>query len=68
MTDTINMSAAKPMCNPAASGIRSVNAYKGSPKREIEKKKLSLLGKLKQNRNVNHYLHSLFLFTAQKCF
>jgi hypothetical protein len=39
MTDTINMSAAKPMCIPAANGIRSVNEYKGSAKREIEKKK-----------------------------
>jgi hypothetical protein len=48
MTDTINMSAAKPTCTPAATGIRNVNEYRGSAKREIEKKKLSPLGKLKQ--------------------
>jgi hypothetical protein len=48
MMDTISISAAKLVYNPAVSGTISVNVYSGSAKREIEKKKLSLLGKLKE--------------------
>jgi hypothetical protein len=66
MTDTISMSVAKPMSNPAATGIRSVNAYKGSAKREIEKKKLSPLGKLKQTRKL--LLTFTFLIYCAKMF
>jgi hypothetical protein len=61
------MSVAKPMCNAAAIGIRIVNEYKGSARRDIEKKKLSPLGKLKQ-RHIYYYLQSLFYLLCQMCF
>jgi hypothetical protein len=55
MTDTISMSVANPVCTPAASGIRIVNEYNGSAKREIEKKKPSPPGNLIKRRIKNMY-------------
>jgi hypothetical protein len=68
MTDTINMSVAKPLCNAAATGIRNVNEYRGSARREIEKKKMSPLGKLKQKGMHIITYNRLFIYRAQMCF
>jgi hypothetical protein len=65
MTDTINMSVAKPLCNTATTGIRNVNEYKGSARREIEKKKMSLLGKLKQ-KDMNIITYNRFFYLLQE--
>jgi hypothetical protein len=59
------MSAAKPVCNPAVSGIRRVNEYSGSAKLENEKKKLSPPGKLKEKAKT-YSNNAIPLFTAWK--